>query len=113
MKVRRLLLEEHEERLKQSVCPRCKSHQLIQAVKGSETPKLRYDPGHVFWTCSGPLGQKCFLMSSCYVDTIFETSDETKPVSFDQEQKVSPPYTGARIVRRRKGKVFDVTHTHH
>jgi hypothetical protein len=52
-------------------------------------------------------------MSSCYVDTIFETSDETKPVSFDQEQKVSPPYTGARIVRRRKGKVFDVTHTHH
>lgn len=111
MKVRKLLSEEHEERLKQSICPRCKSHQLIEVVKGNETPKLKYDPGHVFWACSGPLGQKCFLISSCYVDTIFETSEETKPVSFNEEQKTSStPYTGARIIRRRKGEISDITH---
>lgn len=110
MKVRKLLLEEHEERLKQSICPRCKSHQLIQTVKGIETLRLRYDPGNIHWICSGPLGQRCFLMSSCHVDTIFETSEETKPVSFEENVKITPQNTGARIVRRRHGQILDITH---
>jgi hypothetical protein len=107
MRVRRLLADEHAERLKQLKCPRCKNHALHSATRGEDTPHLRYEPGEIFWACSGPAGQSCYLLSSAAAETIFETSDGTKAVCFDEAPPQPPP--AARIVRRRHGECVDIT----
>lgn len=109
MRVRRLLSDEHEERLKQVTCPRCKMHHLRQAVNGDFKPILKYNLGENYWICSSEEGARCYLLSSKDVDIVFETSEGTKPVSFE-EPPVSPPVSFARIIRRRKGEVIDITH---
>lgn len=112
MRVRRLLADEHAERLRQVKCPRCKSNDLHLACKNEEMPRLRHDPGEKFWICSGPEGKFCYILSSASVETIFETSEGTKPVSFEEVLKVPPPSV-ARIVRRRHGECIDITNIAH
>lgn len=107
MKFRRLISEEQAERLKKPVCPRCKKYSLlrVRTEENLKMPNVKFRLGEYLWTCSGPSGSFCYILSDNDVNTLFETSDDVPRVSFE-ETNDRPP---SLIVRRRAGSCVQIT----
>jgi hypothetical protein len=103
MKVRRLLLDEHTERLKRSKCPRCKTSSLQEVDVSSIIclPQTKYKFEKSYWVCGGPMGHDCYFLSSMSGSTLFESVEGVPPIDFIEE----PPQTARSTVVRRRGGV--------
>jgi len=109
MRVRRLLLDEHEERLKRGLCPKCQrfSLQKIDVNESHPLPKVKYRIKESFWSCSGPESFNCYFISSIEGDTIFESADGVDVINFDT---TPVKYSGAKVIKRRKsGEIVEIT----
>jgi len=102
MRVRRILLEEHEERLKRNKCPRCNNFSLqkINVKDCSNPPKTKFKLSDYFWSCGGPEAFKCYFISSDLGSTLFESSEGVEIIDFNIGSQ--PKYTGGKIVKRLK-----------
>ncbi len=101
MKVRRLLKEEHEERLRKGYCPRCKTYSLInvEITKFVDLPPVKHKLIQSYWKCNGPHGFLCYFISSEKGPVIFESANGTKPVEFSEQKEDNKIST---IIRRKK-----------
>jgi hypothetical protein len=108
MRTRRLIREEHDARLSQNTCPRCKKHTLTKKLLDVSYGKLK--GGMPFWACSGPLGHECYYISDGASDPLFESSEGTVPVNPDEKPPV-PEYV-PRVIRRPRntGKKYQLVH---
>ena len=108
MKVRRILLDEHAERLRRGTCPRCNKFSLvnIQVNKGQQLPRSKYKICNSYWECSGPDKFLCFFMSDLSGSVVFESSDGVSLIDFTVENEKN---NYARLVRRRAGNCVDLT----
>jgi hypothetical protein len=105
MKVRRLLLDEHAERLKRNICPRCKKFSLneISINEENPAPPAKFKIIGSYFACSGPLGYNCYFISSIKGSTVFESSECVDPIEFNEEPVKAPVST---VVRRRNGVII-------
>jgi hypothetical protein len=103
MRVRRILLDEHEERIRREICPRCNKFSLQRSeVKTCQSiPKAKYKFVEHFWSCAGPDSFNCYFISSDLGDTLFESSEGVDVINFDDNPKTIG-YLGAKIIKRRK-----------
>ena len=107
--MRKLLLEERDERLKQKICPRCKKFNLVEtSLESYQRPHVRYKMSETLWSCSSPSGPFCYILAGEKDSTIFETSDEVEPVEFFENKSIN----STKVIRRRGGEVFEVRTLH-
>lgn len=107
MRVRRILLDEHKERLRRGQCPRCNKFSLQKLEISAEKPgpQVRYKLAQDYWACSGPAGFSCYFMSGIQDTTMFESAEGVDLIDFTQES-VRPQ--GAKIIRRRGGECVNI-----
>jgi hypothetical protein len=101
MRIRRLIREEYEERIKKRYCPRCKTYSLVNVEINNyiDLPLVRHKFIHSFWKCSGPHGFLCYFLSSDKGTTIFESFTGVKPVEYSNEE---PVIQNPTVIRRTK-----------
>jgi hypothetical protein len=102
MRVRRILLDEHAERVRRNKCPKCKKFflQKHDVKEAKLLPKAKYKFVDHFWSCSGPDSFNCYFVSSDSGDTLFESSEGVEIIDFSTE--IKPQYSGGKIVKRLK-----------
>jgi hypothetical protein len=110
MKVRRLLLDEHAERLKRNKCPRCNNASLQEVDVSSATclPQTRYKFEKTYWICGGHMGHDCYFLSSISGNTLFESAEGAPPIDFIEEPPQAAKTARSTVVRRRGGVVTPV-----
>ena len=109
MRVRRLLLDEHCERIRRNICPRCKKFSLKE-IFADQLPKTKYKSDKSAWICEGHEDFSCYMLSSSSSDVLFETSEGVTLIDFsenDNQLKKSQ----STVVRRRAGEVTEIKHT--
>jgi hypothetical protein len=109
MRVRRILLDEHSERLRRNRCPKCNNHPLhrVEVADQQHLPRTKYKIVDHFWTCSGPDSFNCYFISSISGDTVFESTEGVSIIDFEE---IPVPRKGGKIVKRTKsGHVIDLT----
>lgn len=108
VKVRRILLDEHKERLKRSKCPRCNKFQLkkIEIAESQPLPATKYKLTKDYWICGGPSNFLCYFMSGISGPILFESAEDVELIDFTEEY--SKP-ASAKIVRRRGGECVEIT----
>lgn len=98
MRARRLIREEHEARIAQKKCPRCKQHDLSQSMLGRPYGKLKAFTS--FWSCSGPRGHECYYLVDSTSEILYESAEGTSAVDLEtKDLKSQEPYV-PKVIRR-------------
>jgi hypothetical protein len=109
MRVRRLLLDEHCERIRRNICPRCKKFSLKE-IFTDQLPKTKYKSHKSVWTCEGHEDFSCYILSSQSSDVLFETCEGVSLIDFS-ENDLQTKKVKSTVFRRRAGEVTEVKHT--
>lgn len=111
MRVRRILLDEHSERIRRDKCPKCNIFPLqkLEVKYQQQLPKTKYKLIDHFWACAGPDSFNCYFISSTSGDTVFESSEGVSIIDFNEEKQIN--HKVGKIVKRLKtGQMVDITH---